>query len=182
MELDSLDGYPLHGQQPVSLRQELGIMFGFLAACILTVAVYYIFWQARDEVRRKELRARGFHHERGGYHDKALHRYANRDPIAQTQGQTLEFLTEPAEFKTESGTRHNSEDGMSDTNTVITTTAVEKHMQDAATAGLRIDTDGNESWSGNSQSNTYQNGSAVSNRTPLSMMQASGGQSAKDMF
>ena len=40
-----LDGFPLNGEQPVNLRHELGIMFGFLAACILTVAVYYIFWQ-----------------------------------------------------------------------------------------------------------------------------------------
>jgi len=97
----------VHEQQPISLHRELGIMFGFFAACILTVALYYIFWQmsqrraaARDEARRKDLRARGFHHERGGYHDKALHRYASRDPIAQTQGLTLEFLTAPDQFKT----------------------------------------------------------------------------------
>lgn len=112
----------------ISLRHELGIMFGFAAACILTVAVYYVFWQgnpffplpkqsipttklmimicsasqrratARDDARRKDLRERGFHHERGGYHDKALHRYASRDPVAQTQGQTLEFLTAPDQF------------------------------------------------------------------------------------
>lgn len=31
----------------ISLRHELGIMFGFAAACILTVAVYYVFWQGR---------------------------------------------------------------------------------------------------------------------------------------
>ncbi|KAH8696678.1 hypothetical protein BGW36DRAFT_408487 [Talaromyces proteolyticus] len=88
-----------------SLGHELGIMFGFLAACVLTVGVYYIFWQAsqqraaaRDDARRKDLRARGFHHERGGYHDKALGRYASRDPVAQTQGQTLQFLTEPGQL------------------------------------------------------------------------------------
>ncbi|OKL57758.1 hypothetical protein UA08_07001 [Talaromyces atroroseus] len=88
-----------------TLSHELGTMFGFLAACILTVGGYYIIWQAlqrraaaRDEARRKDLHARGFHHERGGYHDKALHRYASRDPIAQSQGQTLEFLTEPAQY------------------------------------------------------------------------------------
>jgi hypothetical protein len=40
-----LDGFQVHGKQPINIRQELGIMFGFLAACILTVAVYYIFWQ-----------------------------------------------------------------------------------------------------------------------------------------
>lgn len=28
-----------------SLRDELGIMFGFLAACILTVGIYYVLWQ-----------------------------------------------------------------------------------------------------------------------------------------
>jgi hypothetical protein len=31
----------------ISLRHELGIMFGFAAACILTVVVYYIFWQGK---------------------------------------------------------------------------------------------------------------------------------------
>ncbi|CRG83712.1 hypothetical protein PISL3812_01067 [Talaromyces islandicus] len=93
----------------VSLRHELGIMFGFAAACILTVGVYYVFWQssqrraaARDDARSKDLRARGFHHERGGYHDKALGRYASRDPVAQTQGQTLEFLTAPDQFNSSS--------------------------------------------------------------------------------
>jgi hypothetical protein len=52
----------------------------------------------RDEARRKDLRARGFHHERGGYHEKILDRYASRDPAARTQGQTLEFLTEPSQL------------------------------------------------------------------------------------
>ncbi|GAM35030.1 hypothetical protein TCE0_015f03013 [Talaromyces pinophilus] len=200
-----LDGYPIHGEQPVNIRQELGIMFGFMAACILTVAVYYIFWQdeasqrraaARDEARRKDLRARGFHHERGGYHDKALHRYASRDPIAQTQGQTLEFLTEPDQFKDEMHSHnHNhhhhsnnshSDDGISDSNTII---GGEKHFDNGGSAvaaavgtGLRINTHEHESWSGNRISISIQNGSAVSNRTPLSMMHASTGQSAKDMF
>ncbi|RAO70762.1 uncharacterized protein BHQ10_006774 [Talaromyces amestolkiae] len=189
-----LDDYPLHGEQPVNIRQELGIMFGFMAACILTVAVYYIFWQAsqrraaaRDEARRKDLRARGFHHERGGYHDKALHRYASRDPIAQTQGQTLEFLTEPDQFKDEmhSHSRNNShsEDGISDSNTII---GGEKHSDNggsaAAGTGLRINTHEHDAWSGNGNSNSIHNGSAVSNRTPLSMMNATMGQSAKDMF
>lgn len=41
----ALEGFPVRGMQPVNIRQELGIMFGFMAACILTVAVYYIFWQ-----------------------------------------------------------------------------------------------------------------------------------------
>lgn len=45
-----LDGYPIHGEQPVNIRQELGIMFGFMAACILTVAVYYIFWQGNPPI------------------------------------------------------------------------------------------------------------------------------------
>lgn len=44
MDMES-DGFLIHGEQPINLRQELGIMFGFLAACILTVAVYYIFCQ-----------------------------------------------------------------------------------------------------------------------------------------
>jgi hypothetical protein len=47
---------------------------------------------------------------------------------------------------------------------------------------LRINTHEHEAWSGNGNSNSIQNGSAVSNRTPLSMMHASTGQSAKDMF
>jgi hypothetical protein len=33
---------------PYSLSHELGTMFGFLAACILTVGVYYIIWQGRS--------------------------------------------------------------------------------------------------------------------------------------
>ncbi|EEA29022.1 hypothetical protein TMatcc_002614 [Talaromyces marneffei ATCC 18224] len=190
-----LDSFPIHGEQPINLRQELGIMFGFLAACILTVAVYYIFWQAsqhraaaRDEVRRKDLRARGFHHERGGYHDKALHRYASRDPIAQTQGQTLEFLTEPDQVKNEKHNLNNnnhSDDGISDSNTIISREKqVDSGMSGttAAGTGLRINTHEHESLSGKGNSLSVQNGSAVSNRTPLSMMHASAGQSAKDMF
>ncbi|KAF5014950.1 hypothetical protein F66182_13887 [Fusarium sp. NRRL 66182] len=167
-----LNDYPLHGEQPINIRQELGIMFGFMAACILTVAVYYIFWQAsqrraaaRDEARRKDLRARGFHHERGGYHDKALHRYASRDPIAQTQGQTLEFLTEPDQFKDEMHSHgHNnshSDDGISDSNTII---SGEKHVANggsaAAGTGLRINTHEYDAWSGNGSSNSVHNESA----------------------
>ncbi|KAL1969714.1 hypothetical protein VTN77DRAFT_8267 [Rasamsonia byssochlamydoides] len=81
--------YPPYTPMP-SLGQELGIMFGFLAACVLTVGVYYVVWQAaqrraaiKDEARRAELRARGFHNERGGYHEKMLNRFAN--PQTQTQ-------------------------------------------------------------------------------------------------
>lgn len=47
-----LNDYPLHGEQPINIRQELGIMFGFMAACILTVAVYYIFWQGNPLILR----------------------------------------------------------------------------------------------------------------------------------
>lgn len=79
---------------------------------------------------------------------------------------------------------HGSDDGISDSNTVI---GGEKHIDNggstAAVTGLRIDTHEPEAWSGNGNSNSVQNGSAVSNRTPLSMMMhASAGQSAKDIF
>jgi hypothetical protein len=72
-----------------------------------------------------------------------------------------------------------SDDGFSDSNTII---GGEKHIDSAGSAGLRINTHEHESWSGNGNSISVQNGSAVSNRTPLSMMHASTGQSAKDMF
>lgn len=32
-----------------SLGHELGIMFGFMAACILTVGVYFAFWQGKNK-------------------------------------------------------------------------------------------------------------------------------------
>ncbi|KAL1987012.1 hypothetical protein VTN96DRAFT_5168 [Rasamsonia emersonii] len=83
-----------------SLRDELGIMFGFIAACVLTVGVYYVLWQAiqrreavKDEARRAELRARGFHHERGGYHEKMLNRFNTNADQSQAQ---LQFLTQPS--------------------------------------------------------------------------------------
>jgi hypothetical protein len=79
-----------------------------------------------------------------------------------------------------------SDDGISDSNTII---GGEKHIDSgggvaAAGTGLRLNTHEHEAWSGNSNSNSnlVQNGSAVSNRTPLSMLHASTGQSAKDML
>jgi hypothetical protein len=32
-----------------SLGHELGILFGFLAACVLTVGVYYVLWNSKEE-------------------------------------------------------------------------------------------------------------------------------------
>ncbi|KAL2222075.1 hypothetical protein M432DRAFT_587982 [Thermoascus aurantiacus ATCC 26904] len=75
--------FPPYTPMP-SLGHELGIMFGFIVACLLTVAVYLVFWQAaqrrnatKERARREELRARGIHYERGGIYDKMMHeRYA----------------------------------------------------------------------------------------------------------
>lgn len=76
-----------------------------------------------------------------------------------------------------------SDDGISDSNTII---SGEKHVANggsaAAGTGLRINTHEYDAWSGNGSSNSVHNESAVSNRTPLSMMNATTGQSAKDMF
>lgn len=169
-------------QAQYSLHRELGIMFGFLAACILTVAVYYIFWQAiqrraaaRDEARRKDLRARGFHHERGGYHDKALHRYASRDPIAQSQGQTLEFLTAPDQFQDVP-----SNDDINDY-IDISDHAQQQHYNGGAGAGLRINSAVRSKKRDHEEQDHIE--SAVSYQTPSSIHHEIGaGQSAKDLF
>lgn len=49
----------------------------------------------KDEERRRDLHARGFHHERGGYHEKVLGQFQARSLEARTQGQSLRFLTQP---------------------------------------------------------------------------------------
>ncbi|EAW19186.1 uncharacterized protein NFIA_091450 [Aspergillus fischeri NRRL 181] len=66
-----------------SLGHELGVMFGFIVACLLIMAVYIYFWRAadrrdkqRDKDRQRELAQRAFRYERfrvGGPRDK-MHR------------------------------------------------------------------------------------------------------------
>ncbi|KAH1540660.1 hypothetical protein KXX57_006780, partial [Aspergillus fumigatus] len=63
-----------------SLGHELGVMFGFIVACLLIMAVYTYFWRAadrrdkqRDKDRQRELAQRAFRYERfrvGGPREK----------------------------------------------------------------------------------------------------------------
>ncbi|PYI06799.1 hypothetical protein BO78DRAFT_418447 [Aspergillus sclerotiicarbonarius CBS 121057] len=62
-----------------SLGHELGVLFGFLSACFVVMAVYVYFWRAaehREEhaqaLRREMLLNRGIHHGRGGIHEKMM--------------------------------------------------------------------------------------------------------------
>ncbi|PWY63571.1 hypothetical protein BO83DRAFT_411773 [Aspergillus eucalypticola CBS 122712] len=62
-----------------SLSHELGILFGFLAACFVVMGVYVFFWRAaefREEraqtLRRQMLLTRGIHHGRGGIREKFI--------------------------------------------------------------------------------------------------------------
>ncbi|OJZ85672.1 hypothetical protein ASPFODRAFT_207535 [Aspergillus luchuensis CBS 106.47] len=62
-----------------SLSHELGILFGFLAACFIVMGVYVFFWRAaefREEraqtLRRQMLLTRGIHHGRGGIGEKFI--------------------------------------------------------------------------------------------------------------
>ncbi|RHZ43176.1 uncharacterized protein CDV56_100472 [Aspergillus thermomutatus] len=54
-----------------SLGHELGVMFGFIVACLLIMAVYIYFWRAadrrdkqRDRDRQRDLARRAFRFER----------------------------------------------------------------------------------------------------------------------
>ncbi|OOF91678.1 hypothetical protein ASPCADRAFT_134222 [Aspergillus carbonarius ITEM 5010] len=67
-----------------SLGQELGVLFGFLSACLVVMAVYVYFWRAverREEqaqkLRREMLLNRGIHHGRGGIHEKMINQTLN---------------------------------------------------------------------------------------------------------
>ncbi|RDH31128.1 hypothetical protein BDQ94DRAFT_172240 [Aspergillus welwitschiae] len=60
-----------------SLSHELGILFGFLAACFVVMGVYVFFWRAAEfrsehaqKLRRQMLLTRGIHHGRGGIGEK----------------------------------------------------------------------------------------------------------------
>ncbi|KAI2943777.1 hypothetical protein CBS147322_8274 [Aspergillus niger] len=60
-----------------SLSRELGILFGFLAACFVVMGVYVFFWRAAEfrsehaqKLRRQMLLTRGIHHGRGGIGEK----------------------------------------------------------------------------------------------------------------
>jgi len=87
-----------------SLAHELGVMFGFIAACLITMGVYFVLWQraqrseaTKDQVRRDSLRARGFHHEKGGIHEKMMSRFATplppppSSPISLRNGRAAEL-------------------------------------------------------------------------------------------
>ncbi|KAL5048195.1 hypothetical protein BDW71DRAFT_26451 [Aspergillus fruticulosus] len=63
----------------VPIARELGILFGFLLASLLIMAVYAVTWRGieraeeeKDRVRRERLVAQGIHHGRGGIHEKML--------------------------------------------------------------------------------------------------------------
>ncbi|KAL4958060.1 hypothetical protein BDW69DRAFT_126659 [Aspergillus filifer] len=65
----------------VPIGRELGILFGFLFASIVIMAVYTVIWRAierrvetQDRLRRESLIAKGVHHGRGGLHEKMLDR------------------------------------------------------------------------------------------------------------
>ncbi|EAW14477.1 uncharacterized protein ACLA_075150 [Aspergillus clavatus NRRL 1] len=64
-----------------SLGHELGILFGFLVACLLTMAIYIYFWdaadrreKARDELRRVEVEKRNARFRRQGLYEKMTDR------------------------------------------------------------------------------------------------------------
>ncbi|RAL04772.1 uncharacterized protein BO80DRAFT_441623 [Aspergillus ibericus CBS 121593] len=66
-----------------SLGHELGVLFGFLTACFVVMAVYVYFWRAaetREEhaqsLRREMLLNRGIHHGRGGIHEKMMNQFS----------------------------------------------------------------------------------------------------------
>lgn len=137
---------------------------------------------SRDEARRKDLRARGFHHERGGYHDKVLHRYASRDPIAQSQGQTLEFLTEPDQYFPENNNKNNNNDNVNSGDDIDDIEGISGLRRDAGNgaAGLRIDS---AMRTQNQNQSQNQIDSAVSNETPSTIHHEMGrGQRASDVF
>ncbi|KAL6239725.1 hypothetical protein BDW75DRAFT_236325 [Aspergillus navahoensis] len=63
----------------VPIARELGILFGFLLASLVIMAVYAVIWRSfelaeeeKDRVRRERLVAQGVHHGRGGIHEKML--------------------------------------------------------------------------------------------------------------
>ncbi|KAL5000314.1 hypothetical protein BDV10DRAFT_162460 [Aspergillus recurvatus] len=63
----------------VPIARELGILFGFLLASLVIMAVYTVIWRGieraeeeKDRVRRERLVAQGVHHGRGGIHEKML--------------------------------------------------------------------------------------------------------------
>ncbi|KAI9930386.1 hypothetical protein ASPWEDRAFT_39245 [Aspergillus wentii DTO 134E9] len=68
-----------------SLGHELGVMFGFMAACFVIMAVYTFIWRAaqrrnaeKDLARRKNLQAKGVMRHRDGnrVHEKMVDRHA----------------------------------------------------------------------------------------------------------
>lgn len=40
--------FPQYTPMP-SLGHELGIMFGFIVACLLSMLIYFVFWQGTSE-------------------------------------------------------------------------------------------------------------------------------------
>ncbi|KAI9373681.1 hypothetical protein BJX61DRAFT_373553 [Aspergillus egyptiacus] len=73
------DNIPPSTVSTVSIAREIGILFGFLVASLVIMAVYAVIWrfverreEQRDKLRREQLVARGVHHGRGGLHEKML--------------------------------------------------------------------------------------------------------------
>ncbi|PWY72251.1 hypothetical protein BO94DRAFT_589828 [Aspergillus sclerotioniger CBS 115572] len=80
-----------------SLGHELGVLFGFLSACFVVMAVYVYFWRAAErredqaqKLRREMLLNRGIHHGRGGIHEKMLNQtLTTQHPPHQQQNTPL---------------------------------------------------------------------------------------------
>ncbi|KAL4980070.1 hypothetical protein BDW66DRAFT_147512 [Aspergillus desertorum] len=73
----------------VPIARELGILFGFLLASLVIMAVYAAIWRSiehaeeeKNRVRRERLVAQGVHHGRGGIHEKML----NQDAFMERTG------------------------------------------------------------------------------------------------
>lgn len=73
-----------------SLGREFGILFGFLGACLVTMVLYAVVWQAiqrrdthKERIRRKELRARGYPYNHRPLQDgsELPEKMLDRDPI-----------------------------------------------------------------------------------------------------
>ncbi|KAL2819139.1 hypothetical protein BJX63DRAFT_428792 [Aspergillus granulosus] len=91
----------------VPLGRELGILFGFLLASLVIMAVYTVIWrcggaaierreEARDRLRKERLVAQGVHHGRGGLHEKMLDQEVLR-PRAELPGHSTLGIREIGE-------------------------------------------------------------------------------------
>ncbi|KAL2829651.1 hypothetical protein BJY01DRAFT_240598 [Aspergillus pseudoustus] len=80
MSTDRGDNIPPYiDPSTVPIGRELGILFGFISASLVIMAVYTVLWRGierreedRDRLRKERLVAQGVHHGRGGLHEKML--------------------------------------------------------------------------------------------------------------